>query len=65
MVSMTPHIIFMTLCSIELTGTLALRAKVPFPINYELACDTYVKTPNDITFSCFVSNTRGLLDPVT
>lgn len=62
---MTPHIVFMTLFLKELTGTLALQAKVPFPINYEHACDTYVKTPNDITFSCFVSNTRGLLDPVT
>ena len=65
MVLVTPHIVFMTLCSKELTGTLPLQQTVPFPINYEHARDTYVKTSNDITFSCFARNTQGLLDPMT
>ena len=57
--------VYMTLCLKELTGTLPLRATVPFPINYEHAHDTYVKMSNDITFSCFARNTKGLLDPMT
>ena len=65
MVLVTPSMVYMTLCSKELTGTLPLRPTVPFPINYEHARDTYVKTSNDITFSCFVRNTEGLLDPMT
>ena len=48
----------MTLCLKELTGPLPLRATVPFPINYEHAHDTYVKTSNDITFSCFARNEK-------
>ena len=55
----TPHIVFMTLCSKELTGTLPLRQTVPFPINYEHARDIYVKTSKDITFSYFARNTKG------
>ena len=65
MVLVTPHMVYMTLCLKELTGTLPLRATVPFPINYEHAHDTYVKMSKDITFSCFARNTKGLLDPMT
>ena len=60
-----PHMVYMTHCLKELTRTLPLWATVPFPINYEHAHDTYVKKSNDITFSCFARNTRGLLDPMT